>query len=205
MCDEPSMDELLGRSQDLSVWVWEKLDGLTVSDLPTDARIQLSLACYDVAIEHAQSIIKLVEYERVGSALALQRPMFEAVIRGRWLRCSASNRQIDAVRRDNFPPFEQMADTTLSSLENDDNLTWKDMKIEFWSTVCSYVHTGLEQIRFRLGPNGIQAEYPQETKIWVLHWADVIQIFCGVEFAIATQDTLLAQEFLEQMPIPRER
>ena len=199
MNDESSVDESLARSQTLSLWVVEKLDGLTIPELPTNVRLQLCLACYHVAIEHAQSIIKLVEYERFGSAFALKRPMFEAVMRGRWLRYSAEEDEIINAQKDEFPRFDIIANTTLSSVSDGGCVTWQDIKGNFWGPLCSYVHTGSLQILSRLSTSGIQAEYPPYEKVEVLHWADAIQLFCGVEIALAGRSDPLAKEFLECM------
>ena len=73
--------------------------GVTVPILPDDKRLQLSLACQHLAIEHGQSIVVLFDDEIYGSALALLRPMFEALVRCVWLRYMAS---IYRYRRKNF-------------------------------------------------------------------------------------------------------
>jgi hypothetical protein len=61
-------------------WVYSNIHGVRIPILPTSKRAQLAGACWHGAIEPAQAIVVLVAEGLYGSALAMQRPLFESVL-----------------------------------------------------------------------------------------------------------------------------
>lgn len=55
----------------------------------------LAGSAFQLATEHHHSMILLVENQKIGSALALQRPLFEAFSLGHWLSYWASDDEVD--------------------------------------------------------------------------------------------------------------
>ncbi len=69
-----------------------------------DGRNDLSIALFDVAIEHSKAIIVLIENSLFASSYALVRPMFESFVRAAWIQYCAHDEQIDRIReKDEFP------------------------------------------------------------------------------------------------------
>ena len=136
-------------SKSLSGWVADQLHGLRIPDLSYNKRLQLAMACQHLAIEHAQAVIALVDNEFCGSVLALQRPMFEAVVRGVWLRYSATEKEITKAVQGKFPCFGTMTKNSPPSKDRNDDPPLKSLKDRWWKRLCDYTHPGSEQILAR--------------------------------------------------------
>lgn len=67
-------------------------------------------ALYDLSLEHAMSIAKLVDLGGYGSAATLIRPSYETLLRGMWAYYSATDGQISAIKGRNadFPDAKKL-------------------------------------------------------------------------------------------------
>lgn len=193
------IDRYLEASKELSAWVATQLDDLKIPELPCNKRLQLASACQHLAIEHAQSIICLIDHKLHGSAMALQRPMFEAVIRGVWLRYSATECQVDRAAKGKFPRPDDMAESSPSPKGQNDAPPLRALKDEWWKRFCGYTHGGTEQILARLGSSGIRTSFQSGEIIAALRWSDMIQLYSGTEILVAARDGALAKKFLHRM------
>ena len=193
------IDHYLETSKELWAWVACQLNGHEIPELPCNKRLQLALACQHLAIEHAQSIICLIDHELHGSAMALQRPMFEAIIRGVWLRHSATKHQVHQAAKGKFPNSEDMVRSSPSPKGQDHAPPLRALKDNWWKRFCGYTHGGAEQILPRLGSSGLRASYRRDDVIVALRWSDMVQLFSGTEILVAARDVELAREFLRRM------
>ena len=199
MIEDMMIGNSLEKSKLLSDWVAARLNGLRISGLPNNKRLQLAMACQHLVIEHGQATILLIDNELYGSALALQRPMFEAIVRGVWLRYSATNKEVDKAAAGRFPDTEEMASNSLQLNDKKNTPPLKDIKDIWWNRFCGYTHGGLEQIRARLDNTGLQANYCSAEVMAALRWSDMAQLYSGVEVAVAACNESLAREFLNCM------
>ena len=199
MTEDINICASLNKSKTFSEWVAARLDGLKIPELPNNKRLQLAMGSQHLAIEHAQAIIHLVDNKFYGSALALQRPMFEGIVRGVWLRYSATDEEVDNASNGKFPTTEEMVRGSPRLEDQADAPPLKEIKEKWWKRFCDYTHGGLEQIRARLNNVGLQDNYSSEDIMAALHWSDITQLYCGVEMASAACNVSLAQEFLNHM------
>ncbi len=199
MKESLSIDETLDDSRELGNWVADRLDGLRIPSLPDCKRMQLSMASLHLAIEHAQSIVILVDDEKFGTALAILRPMFEAVVRGVWLRYSASGNQVYDATRGNFPIFRVMTSSSPAWEDSGETVPLDVVRKKVWVQLCGYTHGDCGQLGARLGSTGLRAQYPTDEIMAALRWSDAIQLYCGVELADAAGAPTLAQTFLREV------
>lgn len=185
-----NINDSLEESKDLLGWVEERLGGLRIRDLPDNRRLQLAMGCQHLAIEHAQAIVVLVDNQLCGSALALQRPLFEAVIRGIWLRCSATDEEVTKAEQGKFPRTKEM--TRVSR-------PLEILRDRWWERMCGYTHPGREQILARIDSTGIRENYEPHEIVAALRWSDMIHLYCGVEMANAACNEALAEAFRERI------
>jgi hypothetical protein len=184
----------VGRSNHVMRWVNERLHGLPLPSLPDDKRQQLAGACLHVAVEHSKSIVVLVEATMYGSALALVRLMLEAYVRGMWLMYGATPKQVDQAGRDQFErTFAQMVDEIESTVPRG----LSGVKGAFWNRLCSFTHTGYQQIGARLTASGLGDEYAAEELIGALGWADGVQLLCAVEFAAMARNPAIGSDIAD--------
>ena len=199
MHEVPGIGDYLAKSKELWSWVADRLDGQRIPNLSRNRRLQLAMACQHLAIEHAQAIICLIDHQIYGSALALQRPMFEAIVRGVWLRYSATDNQVDRAAEGEFPPPDKMARISPGAKNRNDAPPLKELKDIWWAQMCGYTHGGTEQILARLDSSGIRANCRCNEVIAALRWSDMIQLYSGIEMVGAVLDDALAHEFLDRM------
>jgi len=72
-------------------WLAEELGKL---DIEGDDTVVIALAAFAVTHEHHAAILALIRSGHLGSALALLRPCFEAMVRGLWLIRGAVSDQV---------------------------------------------------------------------------------------------------------------
>ena len=194
----PSFDaavgRLLTRSERTLVWVADHIDGVRMPDLPHDKRLQLAGGCFHTAIEHGQAIVVLTQEKCFGSALALQRPLAEAFSRGLWLLHSATDKQIDAAGEDSFPRNKDIIESLRS-----DGVTLPYLDNGLWSTLCSYAHTGYQQIGARLSPEGLKSNYRLHEIQQALRSSDMTQLASAIELAAAAGQEVLSLTILQRL------
>ena len=186
----------LEHSKTLVGWVADCLDGLTIKDLPHNRRLQMAMACQHLAIEHSQAIVALIDNEWYGSALALQRPLFEAVVRGVWLRYAATEHEVDVAVVGRFPKLETMTSVSPKSMSQGYPPPLQVLKDRWWKRLCGYTHGGPEQIFARLDHTGVRAAYSNEEVLAALRWSNMVQLFAGIQMANAADNPALAQAFM---------
>ena len=179
-----------------SHWIYEKLHGLKIATLANSKRAQLAGACWHVTVEHSMAIVVLVDQSLHGSALALVRPLFESYLRGMWLMHAATDAELDAAGRDEFP---RDINRLTRALEAAGASHFTDLKEQWWERLCSLTHTGYQQIRARLTSEGLGFDYDNDEIVQALGWADGIGILAVVAFAGMAEDESLALEALNRM------
>ena len=200
----PAIAQRLKKSECIVRWWGSKFDGMRIPQLPNSKRLQLASACWHVTIEHSMAILELVRATFHGSALALVRPMYEAYIRGMWLRYVATDEDIDRAGRDKFPPNFDIV-TALEQSPHFPSKPFSDVKDQSWKRLCSYTHTGYQQIGARLTPQGLGCNYQCSEILEALRWADMIALAAVASVAIEAKNDPLAQEVLRKMKsVPKQ-
>jgi hypothetical protein len=119
-----------------------------------DDRGHTALGFMSVALQHEDSIIRLVEIgDHDSSALALVRCLIEACHRGMWLLTCATDDQVEHIRSQEFDwgIFREMGDEIAKKLKlSVDFAIPKDA----WGLLNSFTHTGYEQLARQYDPEG---------------------------------------------------
>ncbi|MDE0411536.1 MAG: hypothetical protein OXI37_04895 [Gammaproteobacteria bacterium] len=193
------INDSVRKSKCISDWTAEQLNNLRIPSLPHDQRLQISTSCLHLAIEHSQAIIVLVDSELYGSALALQRPLFEALTRGIWLRYYATNKEVADAIQDKFPKIDKLIQNSLPPYNQKDSSPLQALKEKWWRVLCSYTHPGSQQLYARLSSTGLCSNYECDEVMTALLWSDMAHLFSGMELALASSNELLAKTFLNHM------
>ena len=192
---DAAVGRLLTRSERTLVWVADHLDGVRIRALPRDKRLQLAGGCFHIAIEHGQAIVVLTQEKCFGSALALQRPLVEAFNRGLWLLHAATNKQMEAAGEDNFPCNKDIVESLRPAV----GARLLYLNNELWPTLCSYTHTGYQQIGARLSPEGLKSNYKLDEIQQALCRSDMIQLVSAIELANAAGEEALSRTILQRL------
>ena len=182
----------LRKSEDLLDWINEHLHGLTVPRLP-EKRIHIACGAWHVGIEYHQAIVILVQAGLFAAAMALVRPILEAFVRGMWLVYAATDAEVDRAGEDHFP---NNIDKLISDLKRAKQVPHEELaqiKSRSWKRLCSYTHTGYQQIGGRLTMEGVGYDYSHSEMVEPLIWADWIAVLIMNAFARVAENVSLTQ------------
>ncbi|NQZ91079.1 MAG: hypothetical protein HRT97_01915 [Moritella sp.] len=104
-----------------------------------------SLSFHNLALDHARSIVILINKNSQSSALALLRVLYESSIRGCWFKYCATQDQIESfIENDHLPKLKKLVkevDEKMGFSGILDTIHNNDM-----STLCSFTHSGVIQL-----------------------------------------------------------
>ena len=174
---------------------------LEAGELPRNDRSELVYACVDVVLEHQKAVALLIENNLFGSASALVRPVYETLLRALWLNGCASEQEIKDLRTDHafeFPKRSGMLKQISKAYKTD--LFSKLINEQIWKAMCSYTHTGLQQLSRRFSDDGdnITPNYGEGEVLEALYGATLLMLFAAhLAFKIAGRTESIEQ--LESM------
>lgn len=182
----------LQRSDEVIRWVHANLHGKKIPALPSEKRVQLAAACWHIAIDHQMAVVVLVHETLHASALALMRPTIEAYVRGLWLLYAATDHELDKAGNDQFAnDFFGKIVADLEQPGRFDHGALSHLKGDAWRRLCSYTHTGYQQIGARLTSSGLGYEYGESEILGALTLVDSISLMSMIEFAGLAKDERL--------------
>jgi len=134
---------------------------------PSTDRNRAAAACFAIAQEHHEAIVRLAELQLFASSFALLRVVFEAYVRGVWLYLCATDSEVGRFIALKEPPVLgdllkaidghwMFVDTPLSGY-----------KTENYRQLCAFTHTGGQQVMRWNHEVGIEPDY---------HIDDVMQV-----------------------------
>ena len=161
---------------------------------PDSRRNRLSVSCFDVVHEHHRSIALLVAYRQYGSAFTLARSIYEAFVRGVWLRLCATDDQMQKVIDNAFSP--SLPSLVSAIKKKDENLgpILDKIRERHGPTFNSLTHTGYAQISRRSTQEHIEPNYDEKEVGRILAFADGLAILAGFQIAILADNSELAVE-----------
>jgi hypothetical protein len=149
-----------------------------------------------VAIEHGMSVCTLVEVENFASAIVLQRPQMEAVLRALWLHEIARDEWIERyfnalkanpTKDPNFAPkVPEMLDDLAKTRHLPAVRMLNQLKDAAWGPLNSYVHSGIHPVvQQHIG-------FPPRHAIQVLLNSNGLSGMAAAVMAIMTRDERIA-------------
>jgi hypothetical protein len=144
-----------------------------------------------------------MEDQLYASAMALVRPIFEAMIKAHWVSKCASRAQVDEVAEsDNakVPKMHEMVDAVDRAFSdpNDEPLTFfRRAKTDAWQAMNSYTHSGFRQLIAQFSGDRIEAKYAEEDLIDGVNAATASVLMLGYLIAASTRQEVAAAEIME--------
>jgi len=153
----PSLDEVIERS---GLWMHYCADAINAIKFEGwTQRTHAAGALYHLSMGHQQAIHILAGNQVHGSAFALFSPQLETYERGLWLHRGATDEQVSSFLAGCSPPSRK---AMLDSLPEAEGSTIQSIMKASWSGLCDYTHGGAKQVAARLGPSGIDENFPPE-------------------------------------------
>ena len=145
-----------------------------------ERRPYLAMAYLNLALEHREALLLLVQTGAYASATALQRSLLEAAISGLWIDSCATDRQVDEILRieRSPPPFNTMAQKLRKSHEFGE---WFEVFKNQYKILNDYTHGHNRQISRWLSSGTAGPRYDAKQMIEVLHHSDLVGLVAAVQ------------------------
>ena len=190
-------------SKKLHRTIANKLDGRTIPSLSHDNHLLLTCASLANARDHAMATTLLIEYGCDGSALALQRVCFEAMVRGLWLyelatpkwtddpaNARQSRKYLEDASKDEFPRINTMLECMETSIFLN---IFKHRHLNEWN---SYTHGGMKQLLGKISTVGLEVNYSDADISEALTLSDLCFIISSIFTVKLCGDSELAETYV---------
>lgn len=183
---------------DLISWI-DKHKSHLPDTYPVEGRAVLAIGSFEVALEHQKAIALLHSSSLHGSMLALFRALPESTIRGLWLLHCATNIEIEKFKEGTL---DKSFGSLIKEIENKmgkPDSAFSAFKINKWSALNDFTHTGIRQVVRRFAPDSISPNYPEDEIVSTLIDAIALGIIAvGQLIGLADRQDLMAL-FVEDM------
>lgn len=173
-------------------WIDRKLPGIEVKG---DHRHRIPAQLFDLALEHAAGILRLVAATNYASAFALVRCEFECFVRGAWLHHRATDAEIEAfVANDEIKPKMWELIEALEQAPPFQDKLLSSVKEKAWTPMNGYTHGGIHQVSRRLQGDYIEPAFEDEALLEVVQFAGTMALIAFGEIAALAGRTDLIEE-----------
>ena len=146
-----------------------------------DLKTQLVVASVDIALEHHEAIGLLAKSQLYGSAFALVRVVWEAMLRALWINKVASSEQIERASRDEWKwnmtqvhiDIKKAYSPYMKAEEVD---PFFEQTEEVWEAACSYTHSGALQLARRFTFDELKPDYSEGAIAQALNLATMAHV-----------------------------
>lgn len=161
-------------------------------------RNRVASSCFGIALDHHHAIVVLLRQGLCASCFGLMRLEFEALVRGLWLNCCASDKQVESFAEGNNPPKMDVLINAVERFAGDANGGLSTVYGHMWHAMCGYTHTGGIHVGCWNTEDTIEPKYDPEVVLEVLRFAEIFATCAVVELAQIAGDASLAQWAQEQ-------
>lgn len=169
-------DQFIAKSDELSHWLHKHAATCKIRDKP---KCRLASRAFFAALDHHRSIVFLASHDYWASASALVRVMFEAYVRGLWIRFGAASLDLHAFVTTDM--FEKSCGSMIKEIEERREIeaSWlTEIKREAWSGMCDYVHTGMVLLS-RYDTDTPKSDFTNNDGVGLLKDANRVAILVG--------------------------
>ena len=136
-------------------------------------------ASFGIAQDHHAAIVFLMKSTFYSSSFALLRSLFEAYLRGLWLKHCATDEQVSAFFRGSEPPKTMVAE--IESTEAFTGGVLSRIKRENWSVMCAFTHTGGVHLQRWQSQDSVEPTFVPEELEECLNCAELFGAMAGLE------------------------
>lgn len=136
-------------------------------------------ASFGIAQDHHAAIVFLMKTTFYSSSFALLRTLFEAYLRGLWLKYCATNEQVSAFFRGGEPPKTMVAE--IESTEAFTGGVLSRIKKENWRAMCAFTHTGGLHLQRWQSPDAVEPTFTPEELDECLNCAELFGAMACLE------------------------
>jgi hypothetical protein len=178
-----------------------QLSTILAGQYPDNRRVTITLAYFNLALDHHSAIILLFRNGLYGSGLALMRSIFEAMLRAHWVVGVATPEEVDRAAEDHsFDIMGRVDANRIDEAFRADGF-FRQAKTDAWNAMNAYTHSGLRQLVRQFSGGRVEAAYPDEELLEGLKAATASVLLLGYLLAhITGRDPLPIQALFERAP-----
>jgi len=186
--------EALNKATELMSRLDMKLDGLKVKD---GADALASAALLHLSLEHFGAIVILLQNRLNGSAAALVRLQYEAMIRGMYFYQCASESEAEQFFAGAEPPKIKAMIEALEKKPGFSSGVFSRVHLREWNTMNSYTHGGSAQVQRRYKGSDLANHYSDTDRLNILNSAKTMALLAATHAALACGSLEIASELKE--------
>ncbi len=147
--------------------------------LPATPRNRAAGACFAIAQDHHAAIVFLLKNTFYSSSYALLRCLFEAYLRGLWLKHCATDLQLADFINGVEPPKTMLSEIEATEVFSSGALS--RVKKTSWRTMCAFTHTGGLHLQRWQSPTAIEPVFETGELEECLNCAELLGCMSGLE------------------------
>lgn len=148
-------------------------------EVPRTEKNRAAAASFCIAQDHHAAIVFLMKNTFYSSSLALLRILFEAFLRGIWLKHCATDAQVSAFFRGEEPPKNMIAEIEFTEAFTGGILS--SIKKNTWRTMCDFTHTGGLHLQRWQSQDAVEPEFAEDELEECLNCAEIFGALAGLE------------------------
>lgn len=157
--------ELLRLTNEIEMWQTEKN--------------RAAAASFGITQDYHAAIVFLIKHKFYSPSFALLRSLFEAYLRGLWIKHCATDEQVSAFLRGGEPPKTMVAE--IESTEAFAGEVLSRIKKENWGALCAYTHTGGLHLQRWQSKDSVEPTFAPEELEECLNFAELFGAMAGLE------------------------
>lgn len=186
---------------DLVRWIDDNTKDIEISG---DRRLQISAACFDVALEHQAAIALLCDSYLFGSMHAMMRILIESVTRGLWILHCATEAELDRFEKRGIDKHFGDLTAEIEAAIGASRPTLSQMKKNAWTAMNDFTHTGYIQATRRHGDGTLGPNYPEADVIKCINAAGAYGLLASAQLvSMAKQDALVEAHLAKMVEFVR--
>jgi len=163
-------------------------------------RTRAAAAAFGIAQDHHHAIVFLLKNTFYSSSVALLRCVFEAYLRGIWLKRCATAAQVQKfIQGKEQPPKNDVMIAAIEALPEFGGDTLSRIKNHAWSAMCDFAHTGWIHLQRWQSQEGIEPNFDQEEIEECLNNSELLAAMSGLEVVQMSEDGNHGEAVLELM------
>lgn len=132
----------------------------------------LAAAYFSLVLEHHVATAHLFRDALPSSAFALLRPVFDAYLRGEWVRRVAGDDQLERFRTGKFEPAPDRILKALRTSHPEIGNALEKTKRKNWPALSGFTHGGFAQMAWQLKEGSVGPNFSDEFWLSALDFAD---------------------------------
>lgn len=151
-------------------------------------RVRAAAKLFGIAQDHHYAIVFLFRHEFYSSSMALRRSVYEAHLRGLWIKYCATDAEIQDFIDSSVIPKNPILIKTIEALPEFGSDTLSRIDKDDWDAMCDFSHTGALHLERWESEDGIEPNFDPAELEKALNKSELCAAISGLEVAQMSED-----------------